>query len=167
MLHDQFSDALSIVAAEMEGERPVDQEDLADNDELKDLLPTGEIGTEKIANISIENAKLSLGAVDGVLPGMKATFDPFGRGEARPLRLFWHQYVFVVDALRRMFPADNEQIVRGVVIADDVGLGKTSSVLATLAILQAELATQRKQIEVANSSGTPKAISRNIPLLST
>lgn len=94
----------------------------------------GEIGTEEyqaITDRELDKLLIPHG-YDGI-PGMKPG-----------TQLRWHQKVFLIFVLTRLFHGSNDKRWGGLALFDSPGLGKTASVLALQAILGAELQFQHR-----------------------
>lgn len=97
----------------------------------------GEIGVHAFQSIDVETLRGMLStSTSGELSGLRSD-----------VRLAWHQMVFVVFALARLFQPQQANPWGGLGLMDAPGLGKTASTLGLHAILMAELAQQRGSAE--------------------
>lgn len=164
-LHDEYLDSLARIAKDINGE---EQRDMVDEpvtfeqeeaDLAAHLLEPGDMGTANIRGISFSMAKNLIGVDKGKYVGLKKTFDPLGIDEPRPIELFWHQETLIIYLLRAMFQKEGEEVDTGKIVADDVGLGKTLSVLTLISMFSIEIGCQRHYM----SRNEP--VKRSIPLL--
>jgi hypothetical protein len=52
------------------------------------------------------------------------------------IELLWHQLCGVSEIVNRIWTAEQTPDVHGVLLADDVGVGKTAQVMASIAFIQ-------------------------------
>lgn len=109
------------------------------------VLLDGEIGMEKLRGLTDQQLDTFLGVqADGNLPLMSPR-----------VPLLWHQKVFVLFALARLFQPEKARAWGGLALFDAPGLGKTGSALGVYATLRSELSAQ--------TAGSP---ARKTPFLS-
>lgn len=53
----------------------------------------------------------------------------------QPLSLLWHQHVSIASIIEKIWQTDNINSVPGVLLADEVGVGKTAQVIGTIAFM--------------------------------
>lgn len=119
-------------------ERPGDTFDFDSSDTTAQFQ--GEIGVTGMKNKPTEYFHDALGLVNGFVPHMNRTIDHFGDSNTSDLRLAWHQLADITIILSRVFHADlSEPRGGGQIIADQVGLGKTSTILGLICVLMGRI----------------------------
>jgi hypothetical protein len=71
-------------------------------------------------------------------------FDEGGE-QMEPLCMLWHQLVGVASMAHKVFSAEERQECFGILLADEVGVGKTAQVMGFIALLQTIYQAEQKQ----------------------
>lgn len=85
---------------------------------------------------------------------VRASFKNGGPGMV-PLKLLWHQLCGVAAIIDRIWTAEETPNVHGILLADDVGVGKTAQVMACIAFIQFVFQLEVRQQARPPIIGTP------------
>jgi hypothetical protein len=124
-MSEQLADRLELESAHMEDSVEFSLDPPAEAEEWSE-------GVEDLKNATPETLYRLLGLDEPHIPGFNKYIveDVEAGGEAKEFHMRWHQLVGTVKLLERALTSDP------VLLMDDVGLGKTTQVLAMFAMLE-------------------------------